>query len=382
MGLLTKEVEVSLHPSNIKHYESLGYVIPRYRNNNDNKGIMRIKRGTKITVKTSDLYPSSRVMVEIECDKCKSVLRRTFLDYSRSKHGDKYYCQSCACSLFNTGENNNLWKSEKTYEQRVDDRTTDEYGRFTKNVLKRDDYTCRCCGGRGDGVVLDVHHLNGYNWCVEGRIDVANGITLCRKCHKSFHVYYGRGDNTKEQFEQWIKKPLDNLDTYIDYIEEQRKVICYETKQIFDSPHIAADSVGVNPQRIFGCCSRRVTTFGGKVSKWLTVKGNHYFWLDEYEKMTEEDFADYFDWCIARKGNFVGGKSYAAKSVVLLQTNEVFDSIADAVRKYPQTNVANISNCCKGKRNYCGKLEDGIKLGWVFYEDYINKYGIDTNSLC
>ena len=29
MGLLTKEVEVTLHPANIDYYENLGYIIPR-----------------------------------------------------------------------------------------------------------------------------------------------------------------------------------------------------------------------------------------------------------------------------------------------------------------------------------------------------------------
>ena len=56
--------------------------------------------------------------------------------------------------------------------------------------------------------------------------------------------------------------------------------------------------------RFFGCCNRRVVVFGKKVSKYLTAKGNHYFWLDEYEKMTSYDFEKYFDWCIARKGVF------------------------------------------------------------------------------
>lgn len=69
--LLTKEVEINLHPSNIDYYEKLGYKIPRYRNKHDNKGVLRVKRGTKITVKTSDLLPNSSVMVDIECDCCK-----------------------------------------------------------------------------------------------------------------------------------------------------------------------------------------------------------------------------------------------------------------------------------------------------------------------
>ena len=48
-------------------------------------------------------------------------------------------------------------------------------------------------------------------------------------------------------------------------------------------------------------------------------------------------------------------------------------AFADATRKYSKTNTANISNCCKGKRNYCGTLEDGRKMHWKYYEDYIKE---------
>ncbi len=36
-----------------------------------------------------------------------------------------------------------------------------------------------------------------------------NGITLCEKCHDNFHLHYGYGDNTKEQFEE-LQKQKEN----------------------------------------------------------------------------------------------------------------------------------------------------------------------------
>ena len=30
----------------------------------------------------------------------------------------------------------------------------------------------------------------------------------------------------------------------------------------------------------------------------------------------------------------------------------------------------------KGRRKYCGKLKDGTKLQWMYYEDYINRESV------
>lgn len=38
------------------------------------------------------------------------------------------------------------------------------------------------------------------------RTDVDNGITICRAIHYLFHNIYGRHNNTKEQFEEFLMK--------------------------------------------------------------------------------------------------------------------------------------------------------------------------------
>lgn len=72
-------------------------------------------------------------------------------------------------------------------------------------VFSRDSYKCRICGSKKD---KNVHHLDGWNWCIERRFDVDNGITLCGLCHDDFHTIYGRGNNTVEQFNEYITKCL------------------------------------------------------------------------------------------------------------------------------------------------------------------------------
>jgi hypothetical protein len=57
--------------------------------------------------------------------------------------------------------------------------------------------------------------------------------------------------------------------------------------------------------------------------------------------------------------------------IICLTTNEVFDSQSNASRKY-KINKASISSCCSHKRKSAGKLPNGIKLVWMYYEEYIN----------
>jgi len=81
-------------------------------------------------------------------------------------------------------------------------RFSEEYELWRQEVYERDDYTCQYCGEYGGK--LNVHHLDGYHWCIEKRVDVDNGITLCKNCHNEFHHIYGRNNNTREQFIEWL----------------------------------------------------------------------------------------------------------------------------------------------------------------------------------
>jgi len=58
--------------------------------------------------------------------------------------------------------------------------------------------------------------------------------------------------------------------------------------------------------------------------------------------------------------------------VICLTTNEIFNSQSDASRKY-NINKTSISSCCGKKRKSAGKLEDGTKLVWEYYDKYLEK---------
>lgn len=54
------------------------------------------------------------------------------------------------------------------------------------------------------------------------------------------------------------------------------------------------------------------------------------------------------------------------RKIICTTTNELFESIASAVRKYNISSNCNIISCCQGKRNYAGTLPDGTPLKWKY----------------
>lgn len=62
--------------------------------------------------------------------------------------------------------------------------------------------------------------------------------------------------------------------------------------------------------------------------------------------------------------------------VVCITTRKAFKSLTDAAKFYA-TRRMDIKSCCDGKREYSGTY-NSEKLKWMFYEDYIEKYGEST----
>lgn len=110
-------------------------------------------------------------------------------------------CKKCA-DASRRGENAYNWNGGYDNEL-IAFRKTYEFKKWRKDVFARDQYSCQVCSHKGKG--LNAHHIDGYNWCKEKRTDVDNGITLCEDCHNDFHNTYGRGNNTSEQFNEWME---------------------------------------------------------------------------------------------------------------------------------------------------------------------------------
>lgn len=74
---------------------------------------------------------------------------------------------------------------------------------WSKKIKERDHFTCQLCGKYG--VPLNSHHLFSWDFFVEKRYELSNGITLCSFEHDLYHQIYGRGMNTLYQFLQFKK---------------------------------------------------------------------------------------------------------------------------------------------------------------------------------
>lgn len=123
--------------------------------------------------------------------------------YPRADH----LLEGCGCpkcqARNNSGENSPWWNPNLTKEDREDKRNYQEYREWRTKCFERDDYTCQVTGKRG--VELCVHHLYSYDKYRCLRTVMENGITVSKEIHELFHKKYGKGNNTLEQWEEFIK---------------------------------------------------------------------------------------------------------------------------------------------------------------------------------
>lgn len=247
--LISKQVVIKWNSSNKKRYEYLGYV---YTKMND-----------EFLVNTEHLSIGSHADVAIKCDYCGEEFTKMYKAYLKQREDSpnkKDCCINCIGHKSNETFYNehgyyvgkdSIQKSLKTIKQKygVDNivhiegvvdkikannkskigelnsnwrggitpinaklRKSDEYESWRKQVFERDNYTCQCCGKKY--TFLHCHHLYSFIDNENLRTNIDNGVTLCKECHNKFHSIYGkRGNNTKEQFIDFITNIKEGLTT-------------------------------------------------------------------------------------------------------------------------------------------------------------------------
>ena len=283
MGLITKEVEIKVsgHPS---YYENLGYDVPKHKVkiSKEHPNGYAFTLNEKFTVKVKDLFKGSNIKVEVVCDCCgkiKSLMYSNVVKNKAFKDG-KYYCNKCVGKIYLYGKHTSNHRRVNT------DRIGLEYRMFKRNVLYRDNYKCVCCGKKSP---LEVHHLYSYNKYKDKIYEVSNGVTLCKNCHANFHNLYGKGNNTKEQFEEWFGSTKEILSKNPNIVlSSAKEIYCFETDSYYDGTidvltklHLSRNS----DSEIYSCCNLK----GNKCS----VRGYRFLWGEIARKMSKDEIEDY-----------------------------------------------------------------------------------------
>lgn len=90
--------------------------------------------------------------------------------------------------------------------------------------------------------------------------------------------------------------------------------------------------------------------------EWCTYKYNNNY-MNRNKKLSK-----------SLKGkSTLGEKAY--RKVICITTLKIFNSIKEASLFY-NCNKNSICMVCRGERNFSGKLDDGTKLRWMYYEEY------------
>ena len=295
MSLLEDKIYVNVSGKNKQYYLNKGYKIPTHI---DKKGRVKADLGAKILVKIEDLPNSSAQKVKVRCDHCGKEYELRYVDYLRRNHNGINYCLACSKIVLNTGINNPTYKPYLTEEERKRNHLDSKVRLWSKKVMARDNYTCQCCGK--NNIIINSHHLDGYNWCKDKRYEVSNGITLCDNCHNNFHSIYGYGNNTREQFEEWIGHAIGELENYNGELPTTRKIYCIEENKIYDSAVELSKIIKVDNSKIYDCCNKKERTCKRKyklkdgtmkeskvIQRCKTIKGKHYVWYEDWLKQNK-----------------------------------------------------------------------------------------------
>ena len=171
-----------------------------------------------------------------------------------------YRCPECSKEL-TKGPNHYRWNGGiSTENEKI--RHSIEYNEWRRAVLKRDNYTCQCCG-RSIKKGSECHHFKDFATYVELRFDPTNGISFCKNCHNasvpgSFHNTMGVFGKTEEELEEYINKRRKELGINIPF-----SIDSYKQGNILKPEDVTVDTT---PKRITFYSVAKMLEKEGKVS--------------------------------------------------------------------------------------------------------------------
>ena len=141
------------------------------------------------------------------------------------------------------------------------------------------------------------------------------------------------------------------------------KVTCVNTGISYSTIAEPSKIYNIDDKGILNCCRGNDFSAGKDLNT-----GEKLFWMytDDYNKLNKREIIKYL---IDKKVKEYT-ENISGKAVYCTTTNEVFNSIMDAVRAYGG-NESGIRKCCRGEIKTSGTLRNGTRLTWVFLKDYV-----------
>ena len=136
--------------------------------------------------------------MKVKCEVCGKTVNRKPSALKKSKHT---YCSNSCRGKVMVGDRCPWWKGGITDGSQAI-RNSAEYKEWRTAVFSREDYTCGRCKQKGGR--LEAHHLLAFARYPELRLDISNGVTLCKSCHHKFHKENGTKSFTVDQLEEFI----------------------------------------------------------------------------------------------------------------------------------------------------------------------------------
>lgn len=144
-------------------------------------------------------YENKQIMYWRNCDWCGEEYRgmgKNFCSTSCMRYADPIVMRGEDSPMKRpevrekfSGKNNWNWKGGITSDNQKF-RASPEYKQWRKAVFERDDYRCLDCGERGG--ILHADHIYPFSLFPRLRLELDNGRTLCRECHKNTDTYLSR----------------------------------------------------------------------------------------------------------------------------------------------------------------------------------------------
>lgn len=130
------------------------------------------------------------------CSCGRSVIVAETTLYKRNK-------QACLHCSTKKGSEHHSWNSDLLNGDRSSRRGS-VCVNWRNEIYERDEYTCQVSGRIGGQ--MNAHHLYSWHSHPELRLELSNGISICKQLHDLFHKLYGKKFNTPEQFKDFKRR--------------------------------------------------------------------------------------------------------------------------------------------------------------------------------